>query len=116
MIPITAEVTAYCPHCAACGTTGRTADGTDTKRAPYNLAADPSLPFGAMVWIPAGHGLLDNVRAFDRAFRVDDRGGAVTREAGERDVLRLDLRVISHREAQRIGRVRLTVFLIKEEL
>ena len=113
LLPITAEVTAYDAHCAACGTTGRTASGRLTAQHPYGLAASPGLPFGAWVIIPAGHGLLDNARAFDRSFQVDDRGGAVTREALESGILRIDLRVLTHAAARRIGRQRITVYLVR---
>lgn len=113
LVPVIAEITAYAPRCPCCQTTDRTADGTDTDVVPYGLAADPSLPFGTTVIIPAGHGLLDNVRAFDRAFRVDDRGGRVTSEARTKGVLRLDLRVISNDYARQIGRRRIVVYLVR---
>ena len=113
LIPVIAEVTAYAARCPHCQTTNITANGTNTDWRPYGLAADPSLPFGTTVIIPAGHGLLDNVRAFDREFVVDDRGGGVTREAREKGVLRIDLRVISDEYARKIGRRRLIVWVVR---
>lgn len=109
----TAEVTAYCPCALCCGTSadGITADGTQTRRVPYAFAADRSLPFGAQVFVPLGLGVLDVVRADDRWFRIDDRGGALDTEARRYGVLRLDLRVREHWWAVRFGRRVLPVFV-----
>lgn len=108
---VTAEVTAYCP-CDLC-TDGDliTANGTKTTAVPYNLAADRSLAFGARLYVPPGLGVLDSVRADDRFFAVDDRGGALDSEARDHRTLRLDLRVRDHWWALRFGRRLLPVYL-----
>lgn len=108
-----AEVTAYCP-CALCcgiGAAGITANQTNVERVPYAFAADRSVPFGVRVFVPLGLGVLDQVRASDRWFVVDDRGGALDTEARKYGVLRLDLRVRDHWWAVRFGRRVLPVYL-----
>jgi hypothetical protein len=108
----TAEVTAYCPCALCCGTHDRTtANNTSTDAVPYAFAADRSLPFGASVFVPVGLGVLDRVRADERWFGVDDRGGALDTEARRYGVLRLDLRVRDHGWAVRFGRRTLPVFV-----
>ncbi len=110
----TAEATAYCPCALCCGTTdGITANNTSTNRVPYNFAADRSLPFGTRVFVPLGLGVLDRVRADDRWFSVDDRGGALDAEARKYGTLRLDLRVRDHWWAVKFGRRSLPVFITK---
>lgn len=106
-----AEVTAYCP-CDKCTDGDKvTANGTRTDSEPYALAADRSLKFGTQVYIQPGLGVLDNARADDRWFTVDDRGGALETESRERQVLRLDLRVKEHWWARKFGRRLLPVFI-----
>ena len=112
LVPVQAQITAYTANCPHCGTTGITADGTMTRDVPYNLAADRRIKLGTIIYIPTGHGVLDNVRAFDRAFRVDDRGGALEHHGG--GMLRLDLRVKDHAWAKRFGRRVVTVWVEKE--
>lgn len=109
---IVAEVTAYCPCALCCGTEDKTtANNTSTDLVPYAFAADRSLPFGSRVYVPAGLGVLDRIRAADRWFPVDDRGGALDTEARKYDVIRLDLRVRDHWWAVRFGRRSLPVFV-----
>lgn len=108
----TAEVTAYCPCADCCGTHDRTtANNTNTDTVPYAFAADRSLPFGTRVFVPLGLGVLDRVRAADRWFTVDDRGGALDTEARRYGTLRLDLRVRHHAWAVNFGRRTLPVFV-----
>jgi hypothetical protein len=109
----TAEVTAYCPCALCCGESadGRTANMTRVDRVPYAFAADRSLPFGVRVYVPAGLGVLDQIRAGNRWFPVDDRGGALDTEARRYGVLRLDLRVRDHWWAVQFGRRSLPVFI-----
>ena len=113
LAPVVAEITSYAPRCECCGTTNITANGTNTDHVPYNLAADSSLPFGSVVYIPAGNGVLDGARPFQRAFVVDDRGGLVDAEAKRKHVLRLDLRVRDCEWARRFGRKRIVVYVVK---
>ena len=109
---IVAEVTAYCPCALCCGTEDKTtANNTSTDRVPYAFAADRSLPFGSRVYVPAGLGVLDRIRADERWFDVDDRGGALDTEARRYGVTRLDLRVREHWWAVRFGRRSLPVFI-----
>jgi hypothetical protein len=110
LTPVYAEITAYDRNCAICETTNRTASGGYAH--DYGLASDPSLPFGSTVYIPFGHGILDNARSFNRSFSVDDRGGRVTREAKEHGILRLDIRVQTHEYATKIGRKRMIVYVV----
>lgn len=112
LIPVHAEVTAYCANCTVCETTNRTASGGYAH--DYGLAADPRLPFGAVVILPLGHGILDRVRAFDRAFTVDDRGGLVTAESKRSNILRIDVRVQTHEYATKFGRKRMIVYVVKK--
>ena len=109
---VVAEVTAYCPCALCCGTEDRTtANNTNTDRVPYAFAADRSLAFGTRIYVPAGLGVLDQIRAADRWFPVDDRGGALDTEARKYGVTRLDLRVRDHWWAVRFGRRSLPVFI-----
>ncbi len=113
---VVAEVTCYCP-CAVCTDgDGVTANNTHTDAVPYALAASRpgtnGLAMGARVWVPWGFGLLDTVRARQRVFTVDDRGGALDTEASVRGVLRLDMRVKEHWWAKQWGRWRIPVYLL----
>lgn len=112
LVPITAELTAYAPNSAVCQTTGTTYDGTLTDERPYGLAADRRLPIGTVVYIPAGIGVLDRVRAFDRSFVADDRGGALEHHGG--GPIRLDLRVKDEAWAKRFGRRIITVYIERD--
>ncbi len=119
---VNAEVTAYCP-CAKC-TDGdkKTANNTSTDAVPYNFAADRSLRMGTRIYVQPGLDVLDNVRANDRIFTVDDRGGALDTEAEEykeetgKALLRLDLRVMEHWYARKFGRRMLWVYVITEKV
>ncbi len=112
---VMAEVTSYCPCALCCGTHDRTtANNTNTDRVPYAFAADRSLPFGTRIYVPAGLGVLDQIRADDRWFPVDDRGGALDTEARKYGVTRLDLRVRDHWWAVRFGRRSLPVFITND--
>ncbi len=109
---VMAEVTAYCPNCPICGTTGVTANGTRTMSVPYGLAASSQLPMASRVFIPAGLGVLDRVRASDRFWQIDDRGGLVEAEAQRFGILRLDVRMKLHASAVLFGRRTIPVFII----
>lgn len=99
------ELTSYCGGpCKQCQTNRLTANMTDTRRVPYNFAADRSLPIGTRIYLPKGLGLLDNVRSENRVFVVDDRGGALDTEARRYGIIRLDLRVKDHWQAVKYGR------------
>lgn len=111
---VAAEITAYCPCAICCGkfADGKTANMTDVKRVPYNFAASNSLAFGSKVYLPSGQGLLDNIRAHNRWFLVDDRGGALDTEEKRNGFLRLDLRVRDHWQARQYGRRIMHVFVV----
>jgi hypothetical protein len=109
---VLAEMTCYCPCNVCTDGDGETANGTKTARVPYALAASRGLPLGARVLVPAGFGLLDAVRAHQRVFTVDDRGGGLDTEAKARGVLRLDMRVKEHWWAKAWGRWRIPVYLL----
>jgi 3D (Asp-Asp-Asp) domain-containing protein len=111
---VTAEITAYCPCRECCGpdANGTTSIGVHVAQHPYGLAADPAVvPYGTRVWIPTGSGILDHARPDERFFPVDDTGSRVCSEGREQGVVRLDVRVISHAYALRIGRQRVRVYL-----
>lgn len=107
------EATAYCP-CEVCTGDGdrRTANNTNTDKVPYNFAADRQLPMGTFIYVPPGLGVLDQVRAGQRMFQVDDRGGALDTEAKLRGVIRLDLRVKEHWYAVQFGRRFIPVYVV----
>ena len=112
LIPIQAEVTAYAPNSAVCQTTNITFNGTSTDERPYGLACDRKISIGTIIYIPAGLDVLDRARAFDRAFIVDDRGGALdTRAKVHPDRIHLDLRVKDVEYARSFGRRIITVYI-----
>ena len=111
-----AVLTAYDPCKACCGrrAVGLTATGVDTRSRPYGIAADSdALPYGIIVWIPAGLGYLDRSRPDDegRQFPVDDTGGILRRRTRATGVLHLDLRFIHHGNAVRFGIKTATVYV-----
>jgi len=113
-----ATCTAYCPCRVCCGAraAGITANGTDVRRQPYGIAADPDrLPYGTTVWIPAGIGYLDRSRPDDegRQFEVDDTGGIIRRRTRATGRLHLDLRFMRHSNAVRFGVLTTTVWVWK---
>jgi 3D (Asp-Asp-Asp) domain-containing protein len=112
LVPVQAYVTAYVPNNAICQTTHITADGTNTNHVPYGIAIDRRVALGTIIYIPVGHGCLDGIKAFDRAFRVDDRGGALEQHQG--GPLRIDLRVKDFQWAKRFGRKLITVYMEKQ--
>lgn len=84
----------------------KTADGvTDTRDVVYGMAVSQTdrgghaLPIGSKIVIPWGLGYLDNVRANDRVFPVDDVGPfSVKATSGIR---RIDVRFNDHADAVR---------------
>lgn len=111
LVPLWVEATAYDDHCAICQTTGHTYDGTRTEHRPYGIAGSLHFRIGQPIWIAAGQGVLDRVRAFDRQFICDDRGQGVTREAREAGIPRIDIRMKDHASAQAFGRRRILVYV-----
>ena len=94
------------------------ADGrTDVRLHPYGVAAPSSLPFGTGIFIPTGHGYLDDSRAnpHDRCFVVSDRGAAI--ESGSRadGKLWLDVRFRTEYSAIAFGVKDAWVFIITED-
>ena len=113
-VETTAVLTAFCPCTYCCGhrAQGITADGTDVRKEPYGIAADPQrLPFGTWVYIPLGEGYLDRQQTEDRVFRVDDTGGIVRRRTRRTGIIHLDLRFIHHSSAVRFGIKTATVWV-----
>ena len=97
--PRTMLVTAYCPctECCGPGARGITASGKPvTANGGRFVAADPSLPFGTMLFIP---GYNDG-----RPTEVLDRGGAIKGN-------RLDVYFPTHQQARQWGVKKLTVRL-----
>ena len=94
-----------------------TADGkTDVRNRPHGIAAPSSIPFGARVFIPTGHGYLDASRpeAHQRCFDVDDRGSAIEHGALSEDRLWIDLRYRTEYSALAFGVKDAWVFIIVE--
>jgi 3D (Asp-Asp-Asp) domain-containing protein len=111
---VTVEATAYCPCSLCCDErTERTANGTNTNREPYGVAASRNLPFGTTLFIPVGAGYLDETypRDSQRLFTVDDRGSALDSERRRYGHTRIDLRYRSHDFAVRFGRRLISVFI-----
>jgi 3D (Asp-Asp-Asp) domain-containing protein len=109
------EATAYCPCALCCDVrTERTANGTDTNKVPYGLAASRNIPLGARIYVPSGAGYLDRMasRSDDRWFFCDDRGGALDAEHRRGGVTRLDLRVRDHSYAKQFGRKLIMVYIM----
>lgn len=118
-VAVDVTATAYCPCKICCGLrgVGITANGTDTRTTPYGIAADPDrIPYGSTIWIPTGEGYLDKSRPDDdaRQFTVDDTGGIIRRRTRQTGRVHLDLRFIQHRNAERFGVRRMTVYLWKD--
>ncbi len=85
---------------------------TRVSGTPYNLAGDIyNFHFGDQIYLPLGYGILDRVRAADRVFTVDDRGGALNSESQDKHLPRIDLRVMEHWWAKQFGRKRVIVFV-----
>lgn len=111
---ILAEVTAYCPCALCCDVrTERTANGTNTNKEPYGVAASRDIPLGSTVFIPVGAGYLDSLYSHDsqRIFNADDRGAALDSERRRYGHTRLDLRYKSHEAAVRFGRRLIMVYI-----
>lgn len=113
---MTVQSTAYCPCPVCCGerAAGLTADGTDVGKSPYGIAAHPHyLPYGSLVYVPAGYGYLDRSRA-DRFFRVDDTGGIIRRRSEQTEDLWIDLRFRSHASAKAWGVRTISIFVLDQ--
>ena len=111
---ITVEATSYCPCALCCDVrTERTANGTNTNREPYGVAASRNLPFGTTLFIPVGAGYLDETypRDSQRLFTVDDRGSALDSERRRYGLTRIDVRYRSHDFAVRFGRKIISVYV-----
>lgn len=115
---MTVEATAYCPCALCCDTrTERTANGTDTDKVPYGVAASPNIPLGAKIYVPNGAGYLDASHIDERArwFPVDDRGGMLRVEYRRNGVTRVDLRFKTHHSAMEFGRRLMTIYVEKPQ-
>jgi 3D (Asp-Asp-Asp) domain-containing protein len=103
---VPAVITAYQPDVdcavdAAGRPTHRTSTRVSTDAHPYGIAADPGLlPYGTPVMVPE---YLD-LRFPDKAWQIDDTGGALRRDAGEIGIVHLDLRYRTVHSAVKTGR------------
>ncbi len=112
-----ADFSAYCPCKLCCGdrAQGITADGSRVSRFPYGIACDLAvIPYGSIVFIPLGLGVLDRARNDDRLFICDDAGEAIAREGKQTGHLRFDLRVKDHWWAVQFGRNTLPILIHKK--
>lgn len=113
---IIADCSAYCPCALCCDTrTERTANGTDTNKVPYGVAASPNIPLGAKVYVPHGGGYLDAVRSGARWFSIDDRGSALRSDWRRTGITRIDLRFRTHHSAMEFGRRLMTIYVEKPQ-
>jgi 3D (Asp-Asp-Asp) domain-containing protein len=103
---VMAVVTAYQPdHDCAVNEIGTPIHLTATRRStdthPYGIAADPSLlPYGTNIIVPD---YLDR-RYPDRAWQVDDTGGALRQSTKGHGIVHLDLRYRTLWSALKTGR------------
>lgn len=103
---VPALVTAYQPDVdcsidAAGKPTHRTSTSTSTDEHPYGIAADPRLlPYGTTVHVPE----YMDVSFPDKAWQVDDTGGAMRASARLLCIVHLDLRYRTVSSALKKGR------------
>lgn len=119
-----ARLSAYSPHDAldreyheSKGERWRwiTADGkTDVRHEPYGLAAPSSVRFGTRIFVPRGHGYLDDSHSapHKRVFTVSDRGGLIERGTKAEGRIWLDLRYRTEHSALAFGVKDAWVFII----
>lgn len=107
------EATAYCPCSLCCegSADGITASGARTSDRPYGVAASRSIALGSIIRVPVGYGYLDQTRATERDFQVDDRGAALDSEYTDGRIPRLDLRYKNHWSAKQFGRKLMVVYI-----
>ena len=105
MIPIKAELTAYC-NCEICFEEwgSQTAMMTETKKGV--VAAPDEIPLGSTLYIPE----LKNYKN-DGIFFVEDRGGAV--KVKDDGTYIIDIWLSNHEDVIKFGRKKCTVYLIK---
>lgn len=130
---IDATASAYSPQdardAAYAATKGRdrwkTAASVDVRLEPYGIAAPFTrdkhrtplwVAYGTRVYVPAGQGYLDQTRADDRIFKVDDTGADITNFTLERNKLHIDLRYMTEDYALKFGVKEVRVFVIEEEI
>lgn len=89
------RVTSYTAHDKGMRGNGITASGVKAVEG-VTIAADPSIPFGTQIYIPA----------LGQAFTVQDRGSAITKD-------KLDVFMENRKDAMRFG-VRTVEVWIKE--
>ena len=123
---VRAVVTAYSPHDAIDGeyhlTKGkdrwRTASMVDVREHVYGVAVPhdgsgrPLVPYGSRIFIPLGHGYLDESRADDRWFAADDTGGMITSRTRDTKVIHIDLRYRTEYSAKQFGRQEMDVYIL----
>lgn len=111
--PLEVRATAYCGCTICCGVraVGLTADGTDIRDWPYGVAVDPrQIPYGTLLYVPAGDGYLDNQSPEDRVFYADDTGGIIRRRTRATGMIHIDLRFRRHSSAIKFGVKRMTIY------
>ena len=122
-----ARLSAYSPHDALDKAYHETkgerwrwiaADGrTDVRVEPYGLAAPSALDFGTRIFVPRGHGYLDQSRPgpHERLFIVSDRGSAIERGSASGGRIWLDLRFRTEYSALAFGIKDAWVFIITSD-
>ncbi len=100
---VVALVTAYTPGVESCGDSadGRTSTNRSTDTHPYGIAADGAvLPPGSLIKVPE----YMDVSFPDRAWEVDDTGGAMRQDFRKHYIVHLDLRYRTVVSAVKVGR------------
>jgi 3D (Asp-Asp-Asp) domain-containing protein len=103
-----------------------TASMTRISKNPYAVAVPMSrdnkgrstvpviASYGAKIYIPTGHGYLDNSRPGDRIFTCDDTGGVINSRTRRTGIPHIDLRFKSEAAAKKFGKKTIEVFVYDE--
>jgi 3D (Asp-Asp-Asp) domain-containing protein len=101
-----------------------TANQTSSIAHPYGIAVPrvrgsdgiwrPLWPYGTRVYVPAGHGYLDQSGPADRIFIADDTGGLITGNTARTGDVHIDLRYRSVSSAERFGSKRIWIYVLDD--
>lgn len=107
MVPIKAELTAYC-NCEICSEEwgSETAMMTQTRKGV--VAAPKDIPLGSTLYIPELKDYKD-----DCLFSVEDRGGAV--QVKDDGTYIIDVWLSNHDDVIKFGRKKSTVYLVEKK-
>ncbi|MBE6070802.1 MAG: hypothetical protein E7208_02470 [Clostridium butyricum] len=106
LIPINAELTAYC-NCELCSEEWGSNTAMQTQTRIGVVAAPKEIPLGSKIYIP-----LLNDYTGDGIFDVEDRGGAVKIKDDGSYII--DVWLSNHDDVIEFGRKKSTIYLIEE--